>query len=185
MDIPLGDLLRPYSGLDVGMVPNQYWDITLYVILVFQLILLALLFNGSLRDVILMAVALLAGVADKLYLFGFIDPDAPNNPTLDAAVRFHALDSFMTWVSRIAMFAAPLIITTQTKIKRARPVAIFLALLTLIYAFGRWGLQQRVAGSGDFNNGIMPEPHFAAAYVTVVGGMVMNRIIKALKNKEK
>lgn len=133
-NINIREVLLPVEG-------QVMWDVYLYVILFFQFILLVILFTGSLRDVIFIAIAFMAAIADKMYLFGFIDPGSTAS-TLPAAVRYHTLESFYTYGARIAIFALPLLITTQTKTKRAAPVAGFIALLGFVYLFGRWAFQQ-------------------------------------------
>jgi len=142
-NVKFTEVLAPVEG-------QVAWDYFLYVLLFFQLILLVLLFSGSLRDVIFIAVTVMCAVADKTYLFGFIDPGSTAT-TLPAAVRFHTLESFYTYGARIIMFALPLLITTQTKISKAKPVCIIVALMSFIYVIARWVVQQRVAGQADFD----------------------------------
>lgn len=137
-NISLSEVIRPQDGI---------WDFILYVIIFLQIVLLALLFNGSLRDVILMAAAMLAAVADKIYLFGFVDGGAT---TIDYAVRFHTKESFLTYVARVIIFAMPLVITTQTRIKRAKPLCVVLGIMSLVYTFARWYFQQYPEGEKDF-----------------------------------
>lgn len=117
------------------------WDIFLYVIIAFQLILLFLLFSSTLRDVILVGVTVICAFADKAYLFGFIDGRA--------SAAYHAEDAFLTYVIRVAMFTLPMVIVTQTKVSKAKPVAVIIAVMAFFYSFGRWYFQQRVAGERD------------------------------------
>lgn len=125
---------------------QQWWDYVVYGIIFLQLILLVLLFSGSLRDVLLMAVTLMAAFADKGYLFGYVEG---GKETLSEVIRYHTTESFMTYAARVAMFALPMIIITQTKIKRARPMAVLVTIVCMVYAFGRWYDQQYEAGQGD------------------------------------
>lgn len=137
-NISLSEVLRPQDGL---------WDYALYVIIFLQVILLAVLFLGSLRDVLFMAAAVISAISDKIYLFGFLDGGATN---IDQAVEFHTKDSLFTYVARVMMFAFPLVITTQTKIRRAKPLCVILGVGGLVYMFGRWFVQQRPEGIKDF-----------------------------------
>src|SRR5574341_749991 len=142
-------LLMPYASQPGGAV----WDYFLYGILLMQFILLILLFNGSLRDVIMVGAIFLAAIADKLYLFGFtIDPDAPGG-SMGSAVNYHIYRSFFTYAIRVMMFAFPMLITTQTKISKAKPMAILLTIASIVYFAGRWTFQQRVAGQNDLSRG--------------------------------
>ncbi len=137
-NISLSEVIRPQDG---------FWDFILYVIIFLKLVLLAFLFNGSLRDVILIASSMLAAVADKIYLFGFVDGGCT---TINCAVEFHTKESFFTYVARVMIFAFPLIITTQTKIKRAKPLCVLIGIGGLVYTFGRWFVQQYPEGKSDF-----------------------------------
>ncbi len=118
---------------------QETWDYFMLVVLGFHVLLLALLFSGSLRDVMFVAVSVLAAFADKLYLFGFLEL---TDPTAAAAVNYHTTQSFYTYIARCAMFIMPIIISTQTKIKRARGVAILTFILSLVYMIARWFIQQ-------------------------------------------
>jgi hypothetical protein len=128
---------------DAFATPSN-WDYFLYVILFIQLILLLLLFSGSLRDSIFIAITVMCAVADKAYLFGYIEG---GRDTYEGAVAYHSFTSFWTYAIRVAMFALPLIITTQTKVKRAQGLSILLAIVSGVYMFGRWYFQQRDAPS--------------------------------------
>ena len=123
---------------DVIAIQQVPWDYILYFIFVIQVLVLMLLFSGSLRDVLMIAVTVLCLIADKSYIFGFLDG---GRDTLDAAIEYHTKDSAFTFAARIAMFALPLVITTQTKIPRAKPALIFLAIVSMVYAFSRWFFQ--------------------------------------------
>lgn len=140
-------LMKPYPDQTGGAI----WDLWLYGILVLQFILLVLLFQGSLRDVMMIAAAMIAAFMDKLYIFGFVDPSTywVEGSPIAVAVSYHTLQSFFTWGARVLMFAAPLLIITQTKISKAKPVAVLTALVTLVYVFGRWGFQIRLAARCD------------------------------------
>jgi hypothetical protein len=137
-NISLSEVLRPQDGV---------WDYVLYIIIFLQIILLALLFLGSLRDVMLMAASVLAAIADKIYLFGFMDGGATN---IDQAVAFHTKESFFTYAARVIIFAFPFVVTTQTKIRRAKPLCVILGITGLVYMFARWFFQQYPEGEGDF-----------------------------------
>jgi len=146
------------------LAPQQSWDYFLYVIIIIEFILMALLFSGSLRDVILIAVAMICAVADKAYLFGFLEGGAT---TLNAAINYHTKESFLTYAARVAMFATPTLIITQTKISRAKPIAVLLAILSLVYMFARWFFQQFPEGKSDFGSYILPlmlTGHFTWVY---------------------
>lgn len=41
------------------------------------------------------------------------------------------------------MFVLPVIIITQTKVKYAKPLSVWITILAALYALGRWFLQQR------------------------------------------
>ncbi len=142
-NISLSEVLRPQDGV---------WDFVLYIIIAMQVILLALLFLGSLRDVLLMAASVLAAIADKIYLFGFVEGGAT---TIEQAVAFHTKESFLTYAARVIMFAFPLVITTQTKIRRAKPLCAILGIIGLVYMFARWFFQQYPEGEGDFRRPAM------------------------------
>lgn len=138
--------------------PQSPWDFFLYVIMFFQFILLFILFaTESLRDTLMIAAVVIAAVMDKAYLFGYIECGATN---LTAAVDSHSKYAFGTMAARMVMFAFPLILVTQTKVKAARPLAIILAILSMIYVGARWAFQQRTGGWGgrgacfaeDFNH---------------------------------
>ena len=114
---------------EVIAIHNGAWDLALYFMLLLEVVVLVLLFNGSLRDVIMMAIVMLSTVADKVYLFGYLLAGAL---TVDQAVVAHQ-NEFPTLVARVAMFTLPFVITTQTKIKGAKPFVILLAISTSIY----------------------------------------------------
>ena len=127
------------------------WDYFLYVVIVLQVILLGIIFAGTLRDVIFIGITVMCAVADKAYLFGFIEGGYKVTlANLDRAVEFHTTESFMTYAARVAMFALPLIIITQTKIPRAKPAAVFTAVTTAVYVFTRWFFEQYPEGWKDF-----------------------------------
>ncbi|MFP4323229.1 MAG: hypothetical protein ACLFTK_12315 [Anaerolineales bacterium] len=132
MDINLGDVLPTAPGQEI-------WDYFALVVLAFQLLLLGLLFTGTLRDVIFVAVSVTAAFADKLYIFGFLEE---GNTTINAVVNYHTTESFLTYGARCVMFIMPLIISTQTKIKSARATAIITAILAITYMIARWFVQQ-------------------------------------------
>lgn len=156
----LQDALLPYD-------PYYAWDIFLYVILALQLITLAFVFTGPLRDVLVMAIVLICGVADKTYIFGFLEG---NMSTFASAAQFHAERAFLTYVTRVAMFALPMILVTQTKIQRAKPIAVVLAVLSLVYTFGRWFFQQRTAAQQE-QNLLSPENQWLVAHVGILALM--------------
>lgn len=132
MEISITDALLPVEQYYI-------WDIILYGLMFFQLILLAVVFSGPLRDVIFVAVMIIAAFADKAYIFGFIEGGAS---TFDAAIVYHAELAFMTFIARVSMFVFATVLITQTKIKIARPLAVICALYALIYTFARWFTQQ-------------------------------------------
>lgn len=119
---------------------QQSWDYVVYFILFLQLILMALLFTGSLRDTIFIAITMLCAFADKSYLFGYIEGGAQ---AVTSAVHYHTTVSFWTYAIRVTMFFLPMVIVTQTKVKLAKPISIVLTLTSLIYIFARWFTQQR------------------------------------------
>lgn len=118
---------------------QQPWDYALYVLMFVQLITLMLVFNSSLRDVLFIAIPIICAFADKAYLFGYVEGGYKD---VGSAIDYHTKESFATYVARVAMFAFPLMLTTQTKVKRAAPATAFLAVITGIYVGARWGLQQ-------------------------------------------
>ena len=125
--------------LSEALSPQQVpWDYILYVILVMQVVTLGLLFSGSLRDVLMIGITVMCLIADKVYLFGFLDGGAT---TMPAAIEYHTKQSPFTFGVRIAMFALPLVITTQTKIPKAKPALVLLAIVSLAYAGLRWFFQ--------------------------------------------
>jgi hypothetical protein len=125
--------------LSEALAPQQVpWDYILYIIFAMQVVVLALLFSGSLRDVLMIAVTVLCLIADKTYIFGFIEGGAQ---TMDAAIQYHTKESPLTFGVRIAMFALPLVITTQTKIPKAKPALVLLALTSVGYTCTRWFFQ--------------------------------------------
>jgi len=129
--LTLQDALLPRDG-------QMVWDVTLYVIMFFQIILLIILFDGSLRDVLLVAVSFISAMADKAYVFGFLE--YPDSAAL--AIPYHTEQAILTYVARVAMFSAPLLLAAMTKEKKARPLAILIFLTTAIYTFARWFIQQ-------------------------------------------
>lgn len=124
------------------------WDYMLYFVMFFQVIVLALLFNGSLRDVIMLAIVVVCAIADKAYLFGYLTEGAQ---TIQQAVDRHP-NAFGTFLIRTAIAVFPLLITTQTKIKKARPIVGFLGIVSLIYVIVRgfieneWIIGDRTSG---------------------------------------
>ena len=127
------------------------WDYFLYVVIVLQVLLLGLIFAGSLRDVIFIGITVMCAVADKAYIFGFIEGGYDVNlANLNRAVEFHTTDSFLTYGARVAMFALPLVIVTQTKIPKAKPAAVITSVVTAVYVFTRWFFQQYPEGQSDF-----------------------------------
>lgn len=148
-NVSLMDVIKPYET-------QQVWDIYLYIILLFQLLLLVLLFNGSLSNVIMIAIAILCAVMDKLYIWGFYDPGLVNAvphcsdiadgaAALKCAVNFHTTTSFMTFLIRLLMFVMPVFVTTLAKVpkkNKAPVISLLLAGMTIIYVGGRLFAQQ-------------------------------------------
>lgn len=160
-NINFADVILPVEG-------QEMWDIYLYVIFFFQVIMLFVLFTGSLRDVIFTGIIIMCTVADKTYLFGFVEGGFE---TIPAAVDWHTTESFLTFVIRVVMFFLPTIIITQTKIKRARPLAILLAIMSLLYASGRWFFQQFPEGQEEAGS-LLP---YVGIYATVFAQRFMVR----------
>jgi hypothetical protein len=133
---------------------NTVWDIYLYIILFFQLILFITVFAGPLRDLMFVAIPMVAALMDKLYFFGFFDPGIVNRGApaeagyattsawVDAAIFHHTEVSFWTYVARVSLFFFPFVIMTLTKMKRAPVMAGIVGGLSLLYTFGRWLFQQ-------------------------------------------
>jgi hypothetical protein len=149
------------------LAPQQVWDYALYGIFAVQVVVLGLLFSASLRDVLMIAFTVLCLIADKAYIFGFLDGGANNLP---AAIEYHTTESPFTFGVRIAMFALPLIITTQTKIPKAKPALILLSIISLVYAGLRWFIQVFPEAQGDTDRGVgslLNEHHMLAANIGI------------------
>jgi len=149
------------------LAPQQVWDYGLYVIFVIQLIVLGLLFSGSLRDVLMIGFTVMCLIADKAYIFGFLDGGAT---TLEAAIAYHTIKSPFTFGVRIAMFALPLVITTQTKIPKAKPALVLLAIVSVIYTVLRWFVQVFPEAQKDTDRGVgdlLNEHNIMAAQVGI------------------
>jgi hypothetical protein len=140
MDIT--EILKP-QGDCCALGGNYVWDIYLYVIFFFQLIVFLLLFSSTLRDTIAVGITIMCIIADKTYLFGFLKlSDCAINCT-EPAIAYHVQHAFLTWVARVIMLALPLILVTQTKNKKAQMLSVLVFVLSLVYAIGRWNFQQR------------------------------------------
>jgi hypothetical protein len=141
MDISLQEILLPQ---------DTPWDYFLYVVMFFQFLLLIALFNGSLRDVIFISIGMMAAIADKTFLFGYIFQEGCE--TIACAKPYHTEESFWTYVARVGMFFFPVLISTQTKQKAAKPLSVLSAILALVYTFSRWFFQQReVPGDAELS----------------------------------
>jgi hypothetical protein len=134
------------SLADVFAIQSS-WDYFLYVIMFFQFILLLILFvTENLRDTIMIAVVVTCAFADKAYIFGYLEGGAS---TVEAAVNYHSKLSFGAFALRVAMFGIPVILITQTKVKRAKPLCILLGIMGVLYLGARWFFEQREGGWAD------------------------------------
>jgi hypothetical protein len=165
------DILGP-QGTCCALEGNYVWDMYLYVIFFFQIILFALLFSSTLRDTIAVGVTIMSAIADKTYIFGYLEFDDKAY-----AIWYHTQEAFLTWVVRVAMFAIPLILVTQIKSKTkaeaklktpAKFLSAVLFVISLVYTGGRWAFQQRVAGQGDFTGPRGPDVHHYHEYAQVM-----------------
>lgn len=151
------------------------WDYFLYVIMFFQFILLLMLFvTENLRDTIMIAVVVICAFADKAYLFGYLEGGAAD---VDSAVVYHSKRSFGAFALRVIMFGIPVILFTQTKVKRAKPLCIILGLLSFGYLGARWFAEQRDGGWADTSDNaqLFDDAMFAMTFPLLFGASSVRR----------
>lgn|GEM_PF-4791630 len=104
-----------------GCMNRVFWDIILYLILLFAIIVMAMQPEGSFNVTLMMAAVIIAVFVDKIQLFG--------------------LCGLEVLLIRIVMFLGPLITAGITQNPKARAPAVITAGLALFYTFILWALE--------------------------------------------
>jgi hypothetical protein len=120
----------------LGPTDQLQWDIALYMLFFFNIVLLMLLPDGSTLGTFLGIVVLSSVVIDKTYAFGYI-VKAPDPKYC------HAKIFIGTYLIRAAMFVAPLTIAGSTHEGKVRTMGIIAGAWGGVYMFGRWFFEQR------------------------------------------
>jgi hypothetical protein len=120
----------------LGPTDQLQWDVALYTLFFFNIVLLALLPDGSTMGTLLSIVVLISVVIDKTYAFGYI-LKSPNPEYC------HAKIFIGTYLIRAAMFVAPLTIAGSTHEGKVRTMGIVAGVWGGVYMFGRWFFDQR------------------------------------------
>lgn len=116
-----------------------HWDISLYVLFVFNLILLLQQPDGQPLATGLVIVVLVAIVIDKVKAFGYMFSASPYY----TREQCHEQIFIGTYLIRAVIFAAPLSVAGMTKNPSSRPTGIIAGVLGGVYMFVRWYLEQR------------------------------------------
>ncbi|NLE51893.1 MAG: hypothetical protein GX613_10855 [Chloroflexi bacterium] len=116
-----------------------HWDISLYVLLVLNLILLLQQPDAQPLATGLCIIVLVAIVIDKVKAFGYMFPAS----AYYTREQCHEQIFIGTYLIRAVIFAAPLSVAGMTKNPDSRPVGIIAGVLGGAYMFVRWFLEQR------------------------------------------
>ncbi len=128
----------------IGPTENLHWDIFLYVLFFFNLIMLLILPDGSTMHTMLVILVLISIFIDKTYAFGHL-----LNSGLYTPETCHAKVFVGTYLIRALIFVAPLMIAGSTTEGKIRGLGILLGVLGTGYMAGRWFLEQREFEAAD------------------------------------
>lgn len=131
--------LGPNSG-------EMMWNISLYGIFLFNIIVLLIIPDGDSMHTLLIIVVLMCAIIDKTFAFGYFVLD---NPTEAQAIKCHTEDFIGTYLIRAYMFIGPWIVAGSTSDGKVRGLAIIAGIGGMAYSIGRWLLEQREAGEGN------------------------------------
>ncbi len=179
--ITIQDILLPQEG-------QVIWDGMVYGLLFFSLIALFMLSQGTMRDTLMISAVMMFCVLDKTYAWGYIVKPSgvylgmPTDCTLypgvcerDVRVTAH-LVHLGTYMMRVMMFAFPLVIAGQTRVGKARVLAVLLAGYAGLYITARWYLQQRNAAGSVFMIDWLEPQNFVRSSMFVIGiGILAHR----------
>ena len=162
----MGDIQEIINA--IGPTDNLVWDISLYVLFFFNLVMLLLLPDGSTLHTSLVIIVLLSIFIDKTFAFGYLFNSGPYD-----AETCHGKIFIGTYLIRAAMFVAPLMIAGSTDAGKVRGLGILLGGMAAAYMIGRWYVDQRdvdVTNITCMNTGVVAQTAgflVAAAYATV------------------
>lgn len=122
----------------IGPTENLHWDIFLYTLFFFNLIMMFILPDGATLHTMLIIFVLISIFIDKTYAFGHL----LNSDTYDPETC-HAKVFVGTYLIRALIFVSPLMIAGSTEEGKVRGLAILLGILGAGYMIGRWFLEQR------------------------------------------
>ena len=122
----------------LGPSDQLHWDIMLYVLFFFNVIMLFLLPDGATLHTMLIIIVLVSVFIDKTYAFGHVMNSGRYTPE-----TCHAKIFIGTYIIRAMMFIAPLIIAGSTDKGNVRALGILLGALGVGYILARWYMDQR------------------------------------------
>lgn len=122
----------------LGPTDKLIWDIALYAIFLFNILILLLLPDGASLHTAMCIGVLMCAVIDKTYAFGYFFDSTRYTPQ-----TCHAKIFIGTYLIRAAMFILPAIIAGSTQSGKVRGVAILTAVGGAAYTLARWYLDQR------------------------------------------
>lgn len=122
----------------LGPTEDLHWDIMLYVLFFFNLVMLFLLPDGATLHTMLIIFVLVAIFIDKTFAFGHFMNSGRYSPE-----RCHAQIFIGTYIIRAIMFVAPLSIAGSTGKGNVRAMGILLGLMATGYMLARWYVEQR------------------------------------------
>ncbi len=122
------------------LTDELHWDVALYLIFAFNLVLLLMQPDGSPLPVGLCIIVLVAAVIDKTKAFGYM---LEVNPYRFTREQCHEQVFIGTYLIRVIMFAAPLSVAGMTKNPNSRWIGIVAGILGGVYMFVRWYMEQR------------------------------------------
>jgi hypothetical protein len=128
----------------LGPTDELHWDIALYILFFFNLIMLFLLPDGATLHTMLLILVLVSIFIDKTYAFGYF-----MNSGQYTAKTCHTEIFVGTYLIRAIMFIAPLMIAGSTDKDNVRALGILLGILSTGYLLGRWFLDQREVEAPD------------------------------------
>lgn len=151
------------------LTDNLEWDISLYWIMLINLVLLFVLPDGAPAMHTMIAIgAIMSAVIDKTYAFGYMLDSGSYSPE-----ECHGQIFIGTYLIRALMFAGPLMVAGSTESGKARFLGILAGISGAVYMFARWYFDQRDVSSLEitcYNTGMVLQ---SAGIVLILARMVL------------